>query len=782
MSKLLDALRLSLPVGARTMVVRRVAIIFAGMTAVFDYTANAATVSIFPTLFSAHMDLGAVEFELLLVLPIIAGLFALLAMTGWRGVKGENALENQDKSALHWADTGWMVVCWFAIILYLTAIVNAAFFGIFLPCDVGNNPVASSEVGFLTLYSNTITFLMFGLIIWRVWSVFLVSLFPLLMIYQDSLPVAPKSLVISATAVALLYAILGASIGTVLLRKASQLDELFAQTEVQRREAAKKSAKVMARQQSDAKIHDWVLSALIPRAYIGDLEPARETAMTALMHLKTSLADQEIPTSGMLIERLQEVDDVKVVLRREDQCSLARGVGNALYAATLEAIKNARNHAGSANTVVFIDSTGGGIRIEVRDDGTGFDPAKLRPGRHGITGSIIARMKNVGGSAAVNSEHGFGTSVVLTWDVPVPALQISKQRNIWEGELNEVLMTVPARLLAVVFSLVLLAVVINELPNYSNRLLPFFGWGIMSISCASLFSSRPNGTVPSWLATLIGIACPTAVGITLWSSVVRPWPEYTAWALGAVTVVCCILTIGRNAPAAWMTMISMTIVTVAWSVESGRGPQVGINLMIGQVLVLACSQLLVFWSGRLTVRAHASLERRSRLEIEIEQHERVRDLMDQRLREVARRAEPLLRQVADGASVSGELGQEMALLEGTLRDEIRASSFTGTGVVQAARAARKRGVDVVLLDDSSGAAVRLPEFDQIASKIALELSNAKDGRFVARLQPVKREVLATIIVESSDGDTKPERFTRAGGWHQVNRSSPTDKQLLASRI
>ena len=56
--------------------------------------------------------------------------------------------------------------------------------------------------------------------------------------------------------------------------------------------------------------------------------------------------------------------------------------------------------------------------------------------------------------------------------------------------------------------------------------------------------------------------------------------------------------------------------------------------------------------------------------------------------------------------VTPDIAMEARLLEAELRDEIRAPFFTGTAVVDAARRARGRGVEVLLLDDRGGEGVR----------------------------------------------------------------------------
>ena len=77
--------------------------------------------------------------------------------------------------------------------------------------------------------------------------------------------------------------------------------------------------------------------------------------------------------------------------------------------------------------------------------------------------------------------------------------------------------------------------------------------------------------------------------------------------------------------------------------------------------------------------------------------------MNQRMDSVRRRVAPLLTRIADGAVPTRPMQVEAGLLEAQLRDEIRAPFFTGTPVIDDAREARRRGIEVILLDDSGGA-------------------------------------------------------------------------------
>ncbi len=91
-------------------------------------------------------------------------------------------------------------------------------------------------------------------------------------------------------------------------------------------------------------------------------------------------------------------------------------VGEAIAAALSEVLVNVRRHAGTDAARVTVGRVdGGGVSVEVRDDGVGFDARQGRPDRLGLRESVAGRLMDVGGSAEIRSSPGAGTTVVLSW-------------------------------------------------------------------------------------------------------------------------------------------------------------------------------------------------------------------------------------------------------------------------------------------------------------------------------------------------------------------------------
>lgn len=93
-----------------------------------------------------------------------------------------------------------------------------------------------------------------------------------------------------------------------------------------------------------------------------------------------------------------------------------------LYRVSKEAVSNVVKHAGAENFEVGIDFRPGRVRIEIRDDGSGFDPdSVLERGADGMgLLSIKERMRQEGGTLFVDSTPGRGS--VLCVDLPIEGI------------------------------------------------------------------------------------------------------------------------------------------------------------------------------------------------------------------------------------------------------------------------------------------------------------------------------------------------------------------------
>ena len=95
----------------------------------------------------------------------------------------------------------------------------------------------------------------------------------------------------------------------------------------------------------------------------------------------------------------------------------------ALTGAVREAVTNARKHAQASSVVVRVETgMDGRTAVTVTDDGVGIDPELVAAATGlGVKGSIVGRMKRVGGHASLEDAPGGGTLVTLITQGKEPA-------------------------------------------------------------------------------------------------------------------------------------------------------------------------------------------------------------------------------------------------------------------------------------------------------------------------------------------------------------------------
>jgi len=107
--------------------------------------------------------------------------------------------------------------------------------------------------------------------------------------------------------------------------------------------------------------------------------------------------------------------EVVTDLNAEALRELSRSQREDLLRVVLEAVSNARRHAGARRVRIRVERGKDGGRAEVSDDGCGFEPGKVDEGTHfGVLG-MRERAARMGSELQVWSRCGEGTRVELKW-------------------------------------------------------------------------------------------------------------------------------------------------------------------------------------------------------------------------------------------------------------------------------------------------------------------------------------------------------------------------------
>ena len=100
----------------------------------------------------------------------------------------------------------------------------------------------------------------------------------------------------------------------------------------------------------------------------------------------------------------------------DDRADLPIELVAELLAVTREALSNIARHARASRAGVRLTVDEASLRLEVRDDGIGFDPGERVSGGHQGLANIAARVHAVGGTLETRSAPGDGTRIIATID------------------------------------------------------------------------------------------------------------------------------------------------------------------------------------------------------------------------------------------------------------------------------------------------------------------------------------------------------------------------------
>ncbi|MBL5975437.1 MAG: hypothetical protein D3X82_17245 [Candidatus Leucobacter sulfamidivorax] len=229
---------------------------------------------------------------------------------------------------------------------------------------------------------------------------------------------------------------------------------------------------------------------------------------------------------------------------------------------------------------------------------------------------------------------------------------------------------------------------------------------------------------------------------TIWDPAHGQVESYAPWYARGATVVCAAVILRRRAGAGWTGALVGYSGALVVDILSGEPFEQWVDLVVRQAAALIAIQVfaVLLVRGQEAIAALRDEERarltaiRLRETVVRQRHvetERIRNLVTSTLQRIA---------VGD---TSPELRREALLLEGELRDALRGRRLAAGSVPSAARAARARGVDVVLLDDlgdpgegSMPEAVPAAALDWVASRLSaaappratLRLAVGADGR------------------------------------------------------
>jgi two-component system nitrate/nitrite sensor histidine kinase NarX len=86
----------------------------------------------------------------------------------------------------------------------------------------------------------------------------------------------------------------------------------------------------------------------------------------------------------------------------------------AIYRVCQEALNNVAKHAQASLVEIDLKHEDTAIELSIRDDGQGFDPARITSGHYGLS-MMRERVEGVGAQLSVTSQPGRGTKLIIRW-------------------------------------------------------------------------------------------------------------------------------------------------------------------------------------------------------------------------------------------------------------------------------------------------------------------------------------------------------------------------------
>jgi len=207
-------------------------------------------------------------------------------------------------------------------------------------------------------------------------------------------------------------------------------------------ERAEQAAAAAERSRLARDLHDAVTQTLFSASLIAEvlprlwarnpdeghrrLEELRQLTRGALAEMRTLLLELR-PSAldeaqlGDLLRQLGESITgrarVPVYVTSQGHCDVPSEVKVALYRIAQEALNNVAKHSGAHEARIGLHCSESGVRIEIADDGCGFDMERIPINRLGLN-IMRERAESAGATLEIDSAPGEGTRVHVHWAAP----------------------------------------------------------------------------------------------------------------------------------------------------------------------------------------------------------------------------------------------------------------------------------------------------------------------------------------------------------------------------
>jgi signal transduction histidine kinase len=451
-----------------------------------------------------------------------------------------------------------------------------------------------------------------------------------------------------------------------------------------------------------------------------------------------------------LVDEVAPEADFVVARVSTPPTSVPTEVDDAVLAAARQALLNSVVHAGDGvRRTVTLRHDGGGLLLTVHDDGRGFDPDAVAPHRMGLAESVLGRMRSLpGGTARVASRPRGGTTVELAWE---PATAEAGEADTATTASVVLAHGAATRLSIVAIALLLLAqaaLAVLAAARTGEPMTHVFALAGVASGFAVLSALGPEA--PSRRRTALVAALVLATAAVSWLPVTRDGERYgDVWYIAALGFVLVVLAMHARPRTALLTAVGVALVALLGVLVQHND---GTDVVAATTRMLAIVGIgFGFARGIARVRARTTTLRDAELRAVREESYRAATARQLRGRtaELEALIGDLLERLAGADELDADMRRECVVLEGRLRDGYRAGRLARGPLMEAAAAARARGVDVALFDDPEARELSDGALEEVVSWLAARLDDTHEGHFTGRVLPSDRAAWASAATEVS---------------------------------
>ena len=163
---------------------------------------------------------------------------------------------------------------------------------------------------------------------------------------------------------------------------------------------------------------------------LASLEDKASSEIHGLRRLMTQLRPPVLDELGLVTAlqnqgmSFESASGVPCAIETEPELKLQPELETVLYRVTQESLANIGKHANASSVNISLATGDGQIRLRIRDDGIGFDPATasamVAKGHFGLI-NMRERVEMVGGKLQVDSSPGEGTTIAVEMNRRIPS-------------------------------------------------------------------------------------------------------------------------------------------------------------------------------------------------------------------------------------------------------------------------------------------------------------------------------------------------------------------------